>query len=172
MSEPGKFEQGALIFSLIYREQRWLDAFELCVKRKYGNMILKSEEYNFPIEYYYKEMGKDLVRKFLLIEGNFPIGKLVEAKLWAYGFEKQSSVEGKRGINIDPALLFTPSLIIATFKPFSHRVPLSKGVYAHLELLFIKGKPMPLPWTYPDFASKKYDIFLEKAWKTHREKKK
>lgn len=168
MSEPGRFEKGTLIFSVIYKQERWFYEFLLEVKRKYGKVSRISEPFEFPIEYYRREMGESLVRRFVVMETSGLMDALVESKLWAYGFEVYSSCEGKRGINIDPGIIFTPALFIATFKSFSHRIPLSKGVYAHLEFLFSKGKPKPLNWTYPDFASGKYNEFLEEAWKIHR----
>ncbi len=168
MSEPGKFERGTLIFSVIYNSDRWFAEFRLEVKRKYGKIISVSKPFEFSIDYYKKEMGEGLRRRFIVMEVTGLMEMLVEAKLWAFGFEVYSSRGEKRAVNIDPAILFTPALFVATFKSFSHRVPLSKGVYAHLELLFSKGIPRPLPWTYPDFASGKYNDFLEEAWKIHR----
>ncbi len=168
MSHPGEFEKASPVFSVIYPRKELLYPFEVELRLKWGEIELRSSDYPFPVDYYQKEMGEGLKRRFYLLKGLLPMDALVEMKLWAYGFEVYSSREGKRGINIDPALLFTPSLIVATFKPYSHRIPLRKGVYAHLELLFSRGKPKPLPWTYPDFASGTYSDFLEEAWRRHR----
>ena len=171
MSEPGRFEPGTLIFSGIYRVPVWFDEMLLEIRRKFGPIAMVSDSYEFPVSYYEKEMGKPLMRRFAVVKGKFEFETLIEAKLWGYGFEVYSSFNGSRGINIDPGIVFASSLVIATFKPFSHRIPLSKGVYAHLELLFSKGIPRPLPWTYPDFASGKYNDFLKEIWKIHRSEK-
>jgi len=168
LSHPGKFERGSPLVSAIYSDKKNLPLLEMEIKEKWGRIILSSVSYPFRVEYYQREMGERLWRKFYLTEGLYLINALVEMKLWAYGFEVYTSRGGRRSVNIDPGLLFTPSLIIATFKPYSHRVPLEKGVYAHLELEFSRGKPRALPWTYPDFASGAYNPFLEEAWKRHR----
>ncbi len=168
MSHPAEFEKASPLFSVIFSRGEFLIPLEVEIRHRWGKINLRSEDYPFPVDYYERELGKGLRRRFYLLEGLVSPEKLVEMKLWAYGFEVYSSREGRRGINIDPALIYTPSLVVATFKPYSHRIPLRKGVYAHLEMLFSRGKPRPLPWTYPDFASGKYDGFLEEAWKIHR----
>ncbi len=170
MSHPGKFERASAIFSVIFSAEEYMIPLEVELRLRWGKVIHRSKDYPFPVGYYEKEMGEGLRRRFYLLDGLVEMEALVEMKLWAYGFEIYSSSKGRRGVNIDPALLFTPSLVVATFKPYSHRIPLKKGVYAHLELLFSKGKPQPLPWTYPDFASGTYTDFLEEAWRIHRAK--
>ncbi len=168
MSHPGRFEWATPLVSVIFSKRDFLIPLELELKRKWGGIILVSEDFPFNVDYYKKEMGIPLFRRFYVLEGLYPPEILVSLKLWAYSFEIYTAKERKRGLNLDPGLLFTPSLIIATFKPYSHRIPLKKGVYAHLEMLFSKGKPKPLPWTYPDFASGTYSDFLEEAWRRHR----
>ena len=67
----------------------------------------------------------------------------------------------KRVVNIDPGILSSAALIMATVKNFSHRIPLQKGIYGHLEFLFGKNSVKILPWTYPDYRSPEYhDYFL------------
>jgi hypothetical protein len=56
-----------------------------------------------------------------------------------------------RPVNIDPGYVTASALIMATAKDFSHRIPLGRGIYAHLEFLFTKTGVRILDWTYPDF---------------------
>ena len=42
-------------------------------------------------------------------------------------------------------------LVLATGKNYTHRIYLSRGIYADLTLLYVKGTYQPLPWTYPDY---------------------
>jgi hypothetical protein len=53
-------------------------------------------------------------------------------------------------------------VIIATCKNNYQRVPLQRGIYAHLEYV-LKNKQLHfLPWTYPDFQSAAYlDYFRQ-----------
>ena len=43
---------------------------------------------------------------------------------------------------------------------FSHRIPLQKGIYGHLEFLFKKNAIKILPWTYPDYRSPEYHNYF------------
>ncbi|HNT01572.1 MAG TPA: DUF4416 family protein, partial [Candidatus Saccharicenans sp.] len=45
-------------------------------------------------------------------------------------------------------------------KDFAHRIPLTDGIYAHLELLLAKEKARTLNWTYPDFYQPGYQQFF------------
>jgi hypothetical protein len=49
---------------------------------------------------------------------------------------------------------------MATAKDFAHRVPLQNGIYAHLELLFLKKGIKILSWTYPDYKTELYLSFF------------
>jgi hypothetical protein len=65
-------------------------------------------------------------------------------------------------VNLDPGYMTASALIMATAKDFSHRIPLQKGIYAHLELLFGKNDVKTLSWTYPDYRTEEYHrYFLE-----------
>jgi hypothetical protein len=56
---------------------------------------------------------------------------------------------------------------MATAKNFAHRVPLSGGIYAHLELLFTKTGVKTLDWTYPDFRTEQYWRFFVNVRKSY-----
>ncbi|UCH96452.1 MAG: DUF4416 family protein, partial [Candidatus Aminicenantes bacterium] len=76
--------------------------------------------------------------------------------------EIETSINGNRVVNLDPGYLSEANVIIATTKNHYHRVPLSKGIYAHMEYVIKKKKLVPLEWTYPDFKSSQYMDFFEK----------
>jgi len=50
--------------------------------------------------------------------------------------------------------------VLASMKNFSHRIYLVRGVYAEITLRYHKGAWEPQAWTFPDFASGRYDEFL------------
>lgn len=68
-----------------------------------------------------------------------------------------------RLVNIDPGVLTGSALFMATAKNFAHRVPLRRGIYAHLELLFTRSAVQFLPWTYPDFQQEGYQKFFHEV---------
>jgi hypothetical protein len=69
---------------------------------------------------------------------------------------------GGRRVNIDPGYLSASQLVLASTKPFSHRIYLERGIWAEVTLLFKKGSFTSLPWTYPDYAA---HIPLFNAWR-------
>lgn len=104
-------------------------------------------------KYYEREMGWPLHRRFVSFTRLISPERIVEAKLAADGLEQKYSREGKRRVNIDPGYVSLERLVLATGKNYTHRVYLSKGVYADLTLLFQRGTFRSLEWTFPDYAS-------------------
>lgn len=174
MSEPQPFLPVNLLFSVIYRDEKILEDFIGDMESRFGSIDLVSPAYDFSItDYYEKEMGRDLKRRFFSFERLYPPEVLVEAKLWSWEKEKEYTEKYSskgRVINVDPGYLTSSLLVIATFKPFAHRIPLAKGVYAHLELLFKRGEVATLEWTYPDFKADTYHDFLLKVRARYKEK--
>jgi len=114
-------------------------------------------------DYYRKQMGKDLKRKFVSFREIVPPDKLSETKIATNALEKEMKKEFgsvTRVVNLDPGYLTPSALIMATAKDFSHRIPLQMGIYAHLEFLFGKNEVKTLPWTYPDFRTEEYQRFF------------
>lgn len=127
---------------------------------------LDSESPLFPFDftdYYERQMGKNLKRKFVSFEDLIAPERLSEIKLETNRMEEEIREElraTQRIINLDPGFLTLSALIIATTKDFSHRIPLQNGIYAHLELLFGKEEVRMLDWTYPDFKTQEYQEYF------------
>ena len=68
--------------------------------------------------------------------------------------------DGKRQVNIDPGYISLERLVLATGKNYTHRIYLSKGIFADLTLIFHKGSFSPLQWTYEDYASPEIIAFF------------
>ncbi len=104
--------------------------------------------------YYEREMGPDLLRSYWVFAEPVVRAALVEAKLATNRIERKMSIGSKRTVNLDPGLLSLESLVLATTKPYSHRIYLSKGIYGELSYMFRKrGGVDLLEWTYPDYRS-------------------
>lgn len=164
MAEPRAFSPVKLICGIIAFEERIFKKAEEDLGRLYGPVDLTSPHFEFKFtDYYEKQMGKNLKRKFLSFAEFVLPEKLSEIKLQTNELEEELRKEfqsGRRIVNIDPGYLTSSSLIMATAKDFAHRVPLHDGIYAHLELLFGKKEARPLSWTYPDFKTKDYQSFF------------
>ncbi len=119
-----------------------------------GFPIFTSKIFNFSefTTYYEKEMGKDLKKFFVFFEKLKSPEFLIELKHLCYKFERALWIApDRRGANLDPGYLCLSKLVLATFKDFSHRIYLGKGVFAEVTLIFKQGDFSKLPWTYPDY---------------------
>jgi len=122
-------------------------------------------KFNFT-DYYEKQMGKNLKRKFLSFTHLISPEKLSEIKLRTNELEEGIKKElraSHRVVNLDPGYLTPSALIMATVKDFAHRIPLRHGIYAHLELLFGKKEIHTLSWTYPDYQTEEYQNFFREV---------
>ena len=155
MSHPLKALPGMLFSSVLYNDSLFNKAeFLSRWKEQYGESIEFFHSF-FPMkEYYSKEMGEEssLKRFFIFALTSVDRQKLVDAKLWAYDFEKKFMQEDKRLINIDPGILTLEQMILSTFKSYSHRIYLDRGVFADLNYIFKDKSYQKLEWTYPDYA--------------------
>ena len=72
-------------------------------------------------------------------------------------------------MNLDVGYVTEAKLVLASMKDFAHRVYLGAGVHAEVTLLYRGGGWMSLEWTFPDYASGRYDTFLTGARRLLRE---
>ena len=153
MSTPNKSEDVKLICSLFSSE-----------KELVGNVISELEEAFGPTDwtspclffnrtrYYEKEMGWPLHRRFITFRKLITPEEIVEVKLFTNGTENRYLDKTRRRINIDPGYISLERLVLATGKNYTHRIYLSKGIYADLTMVFNKGSFKPLEWTYRDYS--------------------
>ncbi len=166
MAEAKPFSRVKLICGVIYSQNEAFKQAETRLIDLYGNIDFKSPLFAFDItDYYEKQMGKDLNRIFLSFEPLVSPERLSEIKIQTNELEERIKEEIKadrRVVNLDPGYLTPSALIMATAKNFSHRIPLQRGIYAHLELLLTKKEALALNWTYPDYRRKEHQkYFLE-----------
>ena len=103
-------------------------------------------------DYYKKESGAGLVRRFVSFETLVSPDALPGIKLSTNRLEEEFMKDGNRTVNIDPGYLSPAHLILATGKAYTHRPYLRDGIYADLTLVFVKHSFRRLEWTYPDYA--------------------
>jgi len=103
--------------------------------------------------FYEREMGWPLHRRFVTFRELIRPDALVGAKIRTQRLEERYTQEGKRRVNVDPGYLSLERLVLATGKNYTHRIYLSKGIYADLTLVFQRGTFRGLEWTYRDYAS-------------------
>ncbi len=173
MSRRGIPAPARLLVSVIYREEERFGQALAAIRDRFGPVAESSDVFPFDrTEYYGKEMGAPLYRRFIVLERLVPREALVESKVLAEELEGEFRMGGNRTVNIDPGILTEENFLLATGKNYSHRVYLRDGVYADLTLVYRKGEYQALPWTYPDFASEEIRAFLGGAREKLREARK
>ncbi len=127
----------------------WLDAHILS---DFGEIAEKSPTFLFSYSSYYEaEMGSPLQKFFVYFKGLYSLENVVETKLKAVELEQTYAENGRRVVNIDPGYITLAKLVLTTTKNYDHRVYLSKGVYADVQLRYRHGSFQINPWTYPDY---------------------
>jgi len=150
-----------LVFSVIYNKATDTDIIKGRLNSMFGEIDFESDQLNFEhSDYYTKEMGGNLKRKFFSIKKLINREEIVNLKRLANELENEYMVESRRCINVDPGYLAHEHLILATGKGFAHRPYLGKGVYAELTLIYTQNEYHSLDWTYPDYKENEVkDIF-------------
>lgn len=171
MAEAKSFSPVKLICGIISSRETFFKKAEEKLIGLYGSVDLKSPFFDFDLtDYYEKQMGKNLRRLFLSFASLYQPESLSEIKLQTNSLEEEirkEMRENSRIVNLDPGYITSSALIMATAKNFAHRIPLQKGIYAHLEFLFSKRAIKILDWTYPDFKKEDYQRFFLEVRKTY-----
>lgn len=158
-------EKVKLICGIIAADNDIADRATDELQKVFGEIDIQSECMAFDFtDYYFAEMGRSLVRKFVAFSQLVDPQILAEAKIKTNELEKTFAVEAEKGVwrkvNLDPGYIAPDKLVLASTKNFSHRICLSKGIYAEVTLNFGKKGCVFFNWTYPDFRSGKYTPFL------------
>lgn len=168
MSKPTPAEPVKLIFSVFAANSSQLDEALDRLSGLYGRPDFLSDLVLFDYtDYYYREMGDNLVRRFLSMEKLIRPETLPDIKLATNEIENDFTQDGKRLVNIDPGYVAKGHLILATGKKYAHRPYLRNGIYADLTLIYQNKKFCSLPWTYPDYADEKQLLMLAKIRATY-----
>lgn len=113
-------------------------------------------------DYYRKEMGPNLKRKFLSFKKPVDLKNICAVKLKTNALEKRFEKNGLRTVNIDPGYLNLAKLVLFSTKDYTHRIYLGSGIYAEVTLYYKDGSFQSWPWTYPDYKTAEYvGIFNE-----------
>ena len=132
---------------------------EASLSQKFGSADFWSDVMSFDYtDYYIKEMGASLLRKFISFEKLIQAEEIVEIKLFTNELEKEFLYPGttRRQINLDPGYVLAAKLILASTKDHIHRIYLRDGIYAESTLRMEKGTFRSWQWTYPDYRSEEY----------------
>lgn len=168
MAEPLSPPPVKLICGIIAASEELLDSAGEALVRAIGPTDIVSQTWPFDLtDYYYAQMGRPLLRRFVSFAHPGDPGELAALKRRTNeieaDFARRSAGCPPRPINLDVGYIEPSKLVLASMKNFSHRIYLANGVYAEITLQYRRGKWEKLPWTFPDYASGRYDQFLTAA---------
>lgn len=173
MADIRPFVPAKLICGIIAGREEHAEEAERRLAGLYGPIESRGPRVPFAgTDYYKAEMGAGLRRGFVSFRDPIAPERLPEIKIETNTLEDElRAVFGTKGraVNLDPGILTSSALFMATTKEFSHRPPLQKGIYAHLELLFAKTGVKRLEWTYPDFRTEDHIPFFLSVRKAYLE---
>ena len=165
MASPSAPPPVKLICGMLSARGELLEEARAELARHFGPADVVSEIMAFDFTHYYdQEMGSPLYRRFVSFARLVRPEALVEAKLLTNALEcdfaSRCGGHPPRPINLDPGYIENAKLVLASMKNFSHRIYLARGVFGEVTLLWRggrEGKWGTLGWTFPDFASGRYD---------------
>ncbi len=146
-----------LISGFIFKEDVILKMAESNLKKLYGKIDYSSPilDFNYT-DYYVKEFGINLRRKFISFEKLISPERLSKIKIITNKIEDKLSKDNSRRVNIDPGYLDLAKLVLATTKDYNHRIYLARGIYAEVTLCYQGNTFRPWNWTYRDYQSREY----------------
>lgn len=154
MSKPRVQEKVILFFAILYSKHFDIEHIVDVLKNKFGEILFASEISLFlETNYYNKEMGETIYRKFIFFENKVGKDTLVDVKKFSDSLEDKFLDAKKRTVNIDPGLFSKENIILATNKGFTHRVYLHDGVYADLTLYYKGASYQALDWTFREYKN-------------------
>lgn len=139
----------------------------------YGPIDLESETFPWNMTTYYrKEMGENLLRKFVTFERLIAPDVLASIKLATNVLEISlsggDSPASPRRVNIDPGYVDATKLVLASAKGQAHRLYLADGIYAEVTLLYYHGEFHSFIYTYPDYQWPETHTFLRRVQAHYR----
>ncbi len=154
MGSAGAFTPEKLVLGVLTSRPEVREELLAEAARAWGPVDWVSGLIPFTFSHYYdEEMGTPIHRLFLSFERLVDPSGLADIKIRANELEQRWHLAGRRTVNLDPGLVTLSRFSLATTKENAHRIPLSRGIYAEITLLYSRGSYRPLAWTYPDYRS-------------------
>ena len=164
-----KRHNARLIVSILYNDLHFLERSLRELERKFGPVDMETDE----IEYlhthaYVEEMGEGLRRKLFAFRRDVDPSKIAEVKEHTIRIEEKLGEKVVdvifRKVNLDPLILSSTGLTLATSKDLPHRICVGNDIYAEKTLAMVDDHFESFPWTCPDFLEKEaIELFRQVA---------
>jgi len=170
VGEAKKHPLVKLVVGMISGRKPLFDAAQRELMTQFGPLDYESALMPWEFtDYYSRELGENLGRKFLSFERLIDPERLAEIKSFTNRLEGNFSERGARRINLDPGYLDSAKLVLATTKNRDHRIYIGQGIFAEVTLHF-RGKSFRAwEWTYPDYATPEYIAIFNEIRALYRE---
>lgn len=162
MSKPRRPAPVKLFAGMLSSGDSLFEEAAALLEKDYGPADYTSRDLPFEFTRYYEnEIGSPLCRRFIFFKNHVDPERLAAIKIDTISKEKYFSLPGgRRKVNIDPGYVDAAKVVLATTKNYSHRIYLSRGIFAEVTLHFRGGSFAPWEWTYPDYRTEEYiEIF-------------
>lgn len=147
-----------LFAGILYSNQKLFVKSLHLLQKKFGEIDYKSSSFKFNVsDYYFDEMGTNILRVFVSFEPIIFPDKISEIKILSNEIETSLTINESRKVNIDTGYLDYDKVVLASVKYNGNKIYLAKGVWADLTLHYKKGLYHPYPWSFPDFKSGIYN---------------
>ncbi len=154
-------DKAKLITGLIFTPDINLSKLENILERKFSAIDYRSNILDFSYtDYYAREMGGNLKRRFLSFTKLIDPAKLTDIKNKTIKLEEKFKISDSRKVNIDPGYILPSKLVLASTKNFYHRIYTGKGIFQEITLNYKGGKFRDYPWTFPDYRTPEYKNIL------------
>ncbi len=146
-------EKAKLFFAVMYTDEKIYKLALRDLNKEFGEVDEESKPFEFNMtQYYEKEMGSGLLKRFVIAKELIDKERLAEIKIKTNSIEERYAGKNRsRTINIDPGYITHSKLVLATTKNYSHRIYLRDGIFAEVTFNFKKNSIEFNPWTYPDY---------------------
>jgi hypothetical protein len=157
MGSINKPQQVKLVCGFLYTNETLFQETFARLCRLFGKADFVSEPIDFSFtNYYEKEMGKNLTRRFVSFSKMISPKDLARIKVITNAIEDKHRDDKNRRINVDPGYITLAKLVLASTKDYCHRIYLDKGIFAEITLTFRGTSFQPWEWTYMDYRTPEY----------------
>lgn len=167
-----RYQKVKLFCGILYREESIFENVMEKLVKKIDEIDLSAGPFPFTFtDYYYKEMGDNLKRKFVSFKN---LVSPEDTYIWKHitnniEDEFYTDSEFPRRVNLDPGYINLSHVVLFSTKDFYHRIYLGKGIFAEVTLYYEKGRYIFLPWTYPDYKTQEYLEFFTRIRNIYKE---
>lgn len=169
MATARDFKRRALVMGVLSSMEERREDLLATLEGEFGPIEGQSRPEDFIYtDYYDREMGRRPVRYLLLFRNLVDPSSLADIKARTNALEGRYADLNGRRVNLDPGILSLASLILASCKDRSHRIPLRDGVYAETTLIYQSHDFQALPWTYADYGSDSLRAVLRQFRETYK----